>query len=109
VFVLSHKPKEKVVKQGGTTYTFVTDGTESAIKQAKAATGNKDIMVIGGANIIQHFLKAGWLDEIQIHLVPILLGEGTRLFDQLDRSIELERIQVTEAPDVAHLGFRIVK
>ena len=109
VFVLSHNPKEKVVKQGGTTYTFVTSGTESALTQAKAAAGNKDIMLVGGANVIQQFIKSGWLDEIQIHLIPILLGEGTRLFDQLDRSIELERIQVTEAPDVAHLGFRIVK
>jgi dihydrofolate reductase len=109
VFVLSHKPKEKVVKQGGTTYTFVTDGAESALTQAKAAAGNKDIMVAGGANVIQQFIKAGWLDEIQIHLIPILLGEGTRLFDHLDTSIELERIQVTEAPDVTHLRFRIEK
>ena len=108
VFVLSHRPKEKVVKQGGTTYRFVTDGAESALQQAKAAAGNKDIMVIGGANIVQQFLKAGWLDEIEIHLVPILLGEGTRLFEHIDKAIELERIQVTEAPDVTHLKFRII-
>jgi dihydrofolate reductase len=109
VFVLSHKPKEKVVKQGGTTYTFVTDGVESALKQAKTAAGNKDVTVIGGANVIQQFIKAGWLDEIEIHLISILLGEGTRLFNHLDKPIELERIQVTEAPDVTHLKFRIVK
>jgi dihydrofolate reductase len=81
VFVLSHRPKEKVVKQGGTTYTFVTDGAEGALKQAQAAADNKDVLVIGGANVIQQFIKAGWLDEIEIHLIPILLGEGTRLFD----------------------------
>ena len=109
VFVLSHRQDEKVVKQGGTTYSFVTDGTESALEQAKAAASNKDILVMGGANVIQQFIKAGWLDEIQIHLIPILLGEGTRLFDRLDRSIELETIQVTQAPDVTHLTFRIVK
>ncbi len=109
VFVLSHRPKEKVVKQGRTTYTFVPDGAESALKQAKAAAGNKDIRVVGGANVVQQFIKAGWLDEIEIHLIPILLGEGIRLFDHIDKSIELERIQVTEAPDVTHLKFRIVK
>jgi dihydrofolate reductase len=109
VFVLSHRPTEKVIKQGGTTYTFVTDGAEGALQQAKAAADNKDILVIGGANVIQQFIKAGWLDEIEIHLIPILLGEGIRLFDQLDKPIELERIQVIEAPDVTHLKFRIVK
>jgi dihydrofolate reductase len=109
VFVLSHRPKQKVVKQGGTTFTFVTDGAESALKQAKAAAGNKDIRVIGGANAVQQFINAGWLDEIEIHLIPILLGEGIRLFDHIDKSIELERIQVTEEPDVTHLKFRIVK
>jgi dihydrofolate reductase len=87
VFVLSHKPQEKVVKQGGTSYTFITDGAESALKQAKAAAGKKDIRVIGGASAIQQFIKAGWLDEIEIHLIPILLGEGTRLFDHLNKPI----------------------
>jgi dihydrofolate reductase len=109
VFVLTHRPKEKVIKQGGTTYTFVTDGAESALRQAKAAAGNKDILVQGGANVIHQFIQAGWLDEIEIHLIPILLGEGTRLFDDLDRPIELESIQVTDALDVTHLRFRILK
>jgi len=109
VFVLSHRPRETVVKQGGTTYTFVTDGIESALKQAQAVAGDKDVTVAGGASAIQQFIKAGWLDEIQIHLIPILLGEGTRLFGHLDKSIELETIQVTETPDVTHLRFRVVK
>jgi dihydrofolate reductase len=109
VFVLSHNSREKLVKQGGTTYSFVTDGAESALEQAKTAAGNSDVMVIGGANVIQQFIQAGWLDEIEIHLVPMLVGGGSRLFDHRVKPLELERIQVTEAPDVTHLRFRIVK
>ena len=110
VFVLSHRPKEKVVKQGGTTYTFVTDGIESALQQAKAAAGNKDIMVAGGARVIQQYLKAGMLDEIHLTLVPVLLGEGIRLFENIGTEhIELEKISVIEAPGVTHLRFRVVR
>jgi dihydrofolate reductase len=109
VFVLTHKPEEIMVKQGGTTFTFVTDGAKSALNQAKAAAGNKDIRVIGGANVVQQFINEKWLDEIEIDLIPILLGEGIRLFDHIDKPIELERIQVTESPDVTHLKFRILK
>ena len=109
VFVLTHKPEEIMVKQGGTTFSFVTDGAKSALNQAKAAAGNKDIRVIGGANVVQQFINEKWLDEIEIHLIPILLGEGIRLFDHIDKPIELERIQVTESPDVTHLKFRILK
>jgi dihydrofolate reductase len=110
VFVLSHRPQEKVVKQGGTTYTFITDGAESALAQAKAAADNKDIRVVGGANTIQQFIKAGWLDEIETHLIPILLGEGIRLFENIGTDhIELEQISLTEEPGVTHIRFRIVK
>jgi dihydrofolate reductase len=110
VFVLSHRPKEKVVKQGGTTYTFVTDGAERALTQAKAAAGNKDIRVIGGASAIQQFIKAGWLDEIEIHLIPILLGEGIRLFENIGTEpINFEQISLTEEPGVTHFRFRVVK
>jgi dihydrofolate reductase len=109
VFVLTHKPEEIMVKQGGTTFTFVMDGAKSALNQAKAAAGNKDIRVIGGANVVQQFINEKWLDEIEIHLIPILLGEDIRLFDHIDKPIELERIQVTESPDVTHLKFRILK
>jgi dihydrofolate reductase len=108
VFVVSHRPAEPVVKQGGTTFRVMTDGLDSSLTQAKAAAGSKDIMVMGGASVFQQFLKAGWLDEIWIHLIPILLGGGTRLFDGLDKSIDLERIQSAEAPGVTHLGFRII-
>jgi dihydrofolate reductase len=110
VFVLSHRPKEKVVKQGGTTYSFVTDGAESALKQAKAAAGDKDIRVVGGANVVQQFIKTGWLDEIEIHLIPILLGEGIRLFETMGTEpINLEQMSVTEDPGVTHFRYRVIK
>jgi len=110
VFVLTHRPRETVTKQGGTTYTFVTDGLEAALEQAKAAAGGKDVGLGGGANLAQQCLRAGILDEIQIHLVPVLLGAGTRLFDHLGAEpIELERTRVVESPvSVTHLSFRVV-
>jgi dihydrofolate reductase len=110
VLVLTHKPREKVVKQGGTTYTFVTDGIEGALEQAKAAAGDKNVMVEGGANAIQEYLKAGLLDEIDLTLVPVLLGEGIRLFENIGtKHIDLEKISVMDDPGVTHLRFRVVK
>jgi dihydrofolate reductase len=110
VFIVTHHAREPLVKEGGTTYTFVTDGIDSAVKQAKAAAGNKDVSVPGGANIVQQLLSAGLLDEIQIHVVPVLLCGGRRLFDLVaPRSIELERARVIDSPDVTHLKFRITK
>lgn len=110
VFVVTHRAKDTLTKVGGTTFTFVTDGIESALKQAKAAAGDKDVSLAGGANIIQQFLKAGLLDEIQIHLVPILFGGGRRLFDHTGTGkIELESTRVIESPGVTHLRFRVVK
>ncbi|MDQ5825820.1 MAG: dihydrofolate reductase family protein [Chloroflexota bacterium] len=109
-FVLTKDARDKLVKQGGTTYTFVTDGIESALEKAQTAAGNKDIRVLGGANAAQQYLKAGLLDEIQIYLVPVLLGEGIRLFEHLGSEfVELERTQVIEAPGVTQLTFRVVK
>jgi dihydrofolate reductase len=110
VFVVTHRPREKAVKQGGTTFIFVTEGVHGALDQAKAAAGGRDISLAGGANIIQQFIQAGLLDEIQIHLVPVLLGDGRRLFDRSDGGgIELERIRVVESPGVTHLKFRIAR
>ena len=109
-FVLTHQPREKIIKVGGTTFTFVTDGIESALKQARAAAGDKDVMVSGGANAVQQSLKAGVLDEILIHLIPVLLGNGTHLFDNLGREpIELETMSLIETPEVTHLRFRVLK
>ena len=109
VFVLTHQAREPLVK-GGTTFTFVTDGIESALAQARAAAGATNVAIGGGANVAQQYLKAGLLDEIEIHLVPILLGGGIRLFDHLgDAQIELERTRVIDSPSVTHLRFRVVK
>ncbi|SRR6266566_2028546 len=108
LFVVSHDVPEKVAK-GSTTFTFVTDGIESALKQAHSAAGDKHVGV-GGANTAQQYLKAGLLDEIHIHLVPVLLGEGRRLFEHLGtKHIELENTRVIESPGVTHLKFRVVK
>jgi dihydrofolate reductase len=110
VFVLTHHAREPVVKQGGTTFTFVTDGIESALEQAKAAAGDKDVSVAGGADVIQQYLRAGLLDQVQIHVVPILLGTGTRLFGELGpEPVELEKTRVIDSPTVTHLTYRVSK
>jgi dihydrofolate reductase len=108
-FVLSHDAPEQVAK-GETTFTFVTDGIESALEQAKAAAGDRNVAVGGGASIAQQCIEAGLIDEIQIHLVPVLLGEGIRLFEHLGaEQIELERTRVIESHGVTHLKFRVIK
>jgi dihydrofolate reductase len=99
-----------VERQGGTSYVFVTDGIESALEQARAAAGHKDVNVAGGADVAQQYLAAGLLDEVQVHVAPLLLGGGTRLFGALgtDRP-ELECTRVVESPAVTHLRYRVVK
>ena len=84
VFIVTHKEREPLPMQGGTTYTFVTDGIEAALELARAAAGDKNVGVWGGANIMRQYLKAGLLDEMQMHLVPILLGNGIQLIEGLD-------------------------
>ena len=106
VFVLTHRPRDPLEKKGGTTFTFVTDGIESAVKQARDAAGDKDVSVAGGAQVIQQVMEAGLLGEIQIHLVPILLGGGVRLFENM-RPRELERARVIDSPGVTHMTFRV--
>ena len=112
VFVLTHHAREPVTKQGGTTFTFVTEGIEAAFEQARAAAGDLDVAIGGGGNVAQQYLKAGLLDELQLHVVPVLLGGGVRLFeDHLAVGPgELERTRVTESPTgVTHLSYRVVK
>jgi dihydrofolate reductase len=110
VFVLTNRAREPWVRQGGTTFTFVTDGVESALEQARAAAGEKDVLVSGGANTLGQFVEAGLLDELQIHLAPVLLGEGVRLFEGIDpENVELERTRVIDSPKVTHLRYRVVK
>jgi len=108
VFILTHNQRESVPKEGGTTFNFVTDGIESALSQAKAVAGNKDISIAGGADLIQQFIRAGLLDELQIHISPILLGGGTRLFENLGDA-KLEKIRVIDSPLVTHIKFRLKK
>jgi dihydrofolate reductase len=108
VFVLTHHARETVVKQGGTSFAFVTDGIEAALEQARAAAGDRDVALAGGASVAQQYLKAGLLDELQIHLVPVLLGGGVRLFDRLGSApVELEATRVIVSPAVTHLKFRV--
>lgn len=110
VFVVTHHAREPLVKEGGTTFYFVTDGIESALRQAQEAANGKDISVAGGGNLIQRLLTLGVLDELQIHIAPVLLGAGRRLFDTIEpRQIELECTRVVESPVVTHLKYRVVK
>jgi dihydrofolate reductase len=110
VFVLTHHPRELVTKQGGTSYSFVTDGIESALEQAQAAAGDKDVNIAGGASIVQQYLRARLLDELQIHVAPMLLGGGTRLLEDLGTDPpQLEPTRVIESPQVTHLRYRVVR
>jgi dihydrofolate reductase len=110
VFVLTHHEREPVEMDGGTTFHFVTDGVESVHEQAKAAAGDKDILIAGGAKAIQQFLAAGLVDEMQLHVVPKLLGDGERLLDNLgDDPPRFEIARVVESPVVTHLKYRVVE
>jgi dihydrofolate reductase len=108
VFVVSHTVPQEWVYEGSP-FTFVTDGLESALEQAKAIAGDKDVGVVG-ANLVQQCIRAALLDEIHVDLVPVLLGDGVRLFDHLGTEpIELESTRVIEGAGVTHLTFRVVK
>jgi len=107
-FVVTHSVPQDWVYEGSP-YTFVKEGVESAVVQAKAAAGYKDVAV-GAASIAQQCIRAGLLDEIHIDLVPVLLGDGVRLFDNLgDGQVELESTEIIEAPDVTHMTFRVIR
>jgi dihydrofolate reductase len=113
IFVLTHRPPARPPK--GPPITFVTDGVESAVAKAKAAARGKDVTVIGGAATAQECISSGVLDELQIHLVPMLLGEGLRLFEHLGtQAIKLERTRVRESPwaghpRVTHLRYKVIR
>jgi dihydrofolate reductase len=107
VFVLTRHPREPLEMQGGTTFHFVTEGVESALEQARAAAGDRDVSIGGGANVVQQFLAAGLLDELVVSIVPILLGGGARLFDNLgEPKPRLQQVQAVEAPGVTHIRYR---
>jgi dihydrofolate reductase len=105
VFVLTHHPREPLVMEGGTTFTFVTDGIEQAYDLARRAAKGKDVALAGGANISQQYLNAGLVDEMQLHVVPILLGSGERLFDGVKDLHGLKLVKTVAAPNVTHLKF----
>src|SRR5262245_46645904 len=110
VFIVTHEERETLPMQGGTTYTFVTAGIKAALELARAAAGDQNVGVWGGANIIREYLRAGLLDEMQIHLIPILLGGGIRLFEDLGpERIELRKTSTIETPAATHLRFAVVK
>src|ERR671914_2571485 len=105
VFILTHHPREPVEMEGGTTFHFVTDGIESALEQARAGAGDQDVKVIGGANALQQYLKAGLLDELLLHVAPVVLGSGERLFENVGDP-KLEQVEVV-AGSAAHVKYRV--
>ena len=107
-FVVTHSAPSREWTYEGSPFTFVTDGVESAVEQARASAGDKDVAV-GAASIVQQCIEAGLLDEIHLDLVPVLLGDGVRLFEHLGGPIELERTRMVEGTEVTHLTFRVVK
>jgi len=109
VFVLTHHAREPLVLKG-TTFTFVTDGLDSAIDDARAAAAEQDVLVAGGADTIDQAIRAGLVDELQLHLAPVLLGAGARLFDGVAPALpRFEITRVIESPLVTHLRYRVVK
>ncbi|AYY13187.1 dihydrofolate reductase [Actinobacteria bacterium YIM 96077] len=107
VFVLTHYPREPLTMEGGTTFHFVTDGIESALAQARDAAGDKDVSLAGGANVVQQYLAAGLVDEFELHVTPVLLGGGERLFENVD-GLEVEQVRAIDAPGVTHIKYRVV-
>jgi dihydrofolate reductase len=108
VFVLTHQPRAPLPMQGGTTFNFVTDGIESALAQARSAAGQRDIVIAGGAHAVQQYLAAGLLDELYLHIVPIVLGAGERLLENVGDPT-LKPVQVIASPNVTHVRYRVVR
>ena len=108
VFVVTHHEREPLTLSD-TTFTFVTDGIESALEQAMEASDGKDVSIGGGADIINQYLAAGLVDELEVHIAPLILGGGERLFDGVGPDLKLEQLRAVEAPGVAHLKYRVVK
>ena len=106
VFVLTHHPREPLEMEGGTTFLFVTDGVESALQQARRAADGRDVVLGGGGNAIQQYLAAGLVDEFELHVVPILLGDGERLLDNVG-DLRLQQVRAIEAPGVTHIKYRV--
>ncbi len=110
VFVLTHHARDPLEMEGGTTFHFVTDGAERALARAKEAAGGKDVRLWGGGQTVNEYLEAGLLDELELHVVPVLLGDGSRVFDGLGGDgVRLEQIRAVDAPGVTHIKYRVLR
>ncbi|MEU8419923.1 dihydrofolate reductase family protein [Micromonospora sp. NPDC048835] len=112
VFVVTHRPRQRLVREGGTSFTYVTDGVASAVEQARAVAGGKNVAVAGGGSLVRQVLRAGLLDELELHVVPVVLGTGLRLFDaDLDlgdrEGIELTPTRVLATGQVTHIRYAV--
>lgn len=113
VFVVTHRARETLVKEGGTSFTFVADGIGSAIEQARAAAGGKNVAVAGGGTLLRQAVRAGLVDQLELHIAPVLVGEGMRLFDPADHdpdgpgAVELIPTRVVDTPDVTHIRYKV--
>ena len=107
VFVLTHHAREPLSMQGGTTFTFITDGIRSALEQARAAAGEGNVAIAGGASAVQQYLAAGMLDELYLHIVPVILGAGERLLENVGQPT-LEPVKVVASPNVTHVKYRVL-
>lgn len=108
VFVLTYKEREPIEMEGGTTFIFVTDGIESALSKAKEAAGNRDVKITGGANTLNQYLAAGLIDELWLHIVPVTVGKGTRLFEGVP-NLNLEPFEVSGTSVVTHIRYKVLK
>src|SRR5579864_7602354 len=108
VFVLSHKEREPIKMEGGTMFIFVTDGIESALSKAKEAAGNRNVKIMGGANTVNQYLAAGLIDELWLHIAPVTVGAGTRLFEGVP-NLNLESIEVSGTNVVTHIRYNVLK
>ena len=108
VFVLTHHPREPLEMEGGTTFNFVTGGIEAALERATEAADAKDVLLNGGASVAQQALAAGLIDEFELHVVPMILGDGERLLDNVG-DLRLEQVRAVDAPGVTHIKYRVHK
>ena len=106
VFVLGHRERESIEMQGGTTFHFVTDGIEAAMERAKEAAGDRTVSIAGGASTVQQYLRAGLIDELRLHIAPVILGSGERLLDGVGY-LKLEQLAVTSSELVTHITYRV--
>jgi dihydrofolate reductase len=108
VFVLSHHARESIEMEGGTTFYFVTDGIESALKKAKKAAGDRNVKIMGGANTVNQYLAAGLIDELWLHIAPVTIGRGTRLFEGVP-GLKLEPLEISGTSVVTHIRYKVLK